>query len=84
MAVELIVKDPATTPPEIEHVGELTVGTVVVAMQLVSDGLKPFPTIPTESPTFATFGTMAIVALGEPTVKVVPAKWPVLSFTLTR
>jgi hypothetical protein len=78
------VKDPPTTPPEIEHVGVVTVGTVVVVVQYVSDGLNPFPTIPTESPTFATFGTMLIVALGEPTVKVAPAKWSVLSFTLTR
>jgi hypothetical protein len=84
MADEPIVKDPPATPPEIEHVGAVTVGTVVVVMQAVSDGLNPFPTIPTESPTFATFGTMLIVAVGEPTVKVAPANLPVLSFTLTR
>ena len=59
-----------------------------VMVQLVSDGLNPLPEIPTDwgntDEAITTFGDIVIPALGAPTVKVAPAKKPLLSVTLTR
>ncbi len=54
-----------------------------VIVQVVSAGLKPFPETATLPLLAAWFGVSVMEALGEPTVKVAPAKCPKLSLTFT-
>jgi hypothetical protein len=79
---------PATVPPEIEQwiVPGMIRPADDVILQIVSEGLNPLPTIATvvRGPGGTTFGNTVMEAVGEPTVKVVPAKYPKVSFTFTR
>jgi hypothetical protein len=69
---------PATVPPEIEH--WIVPGSIRpaedVTLQLVSEGLNPLPIIATvvSGPGGTVFGNNVMEAVGEPTVKLAPAK----------